>query len=320
MVDAAQLTRLRLADAVPLATALAAHVARRVGVRVLFIKGPVAELQGLRAPHASLDVDLLVEPGGATRFVDGLRELGWHDRPGYRPLPLSGGHATTLIHDEWPCDIDVHFYWPGFAASTAEVFETLWARRARVPIAGHRVDAPSRTDGMLVLALHALRGSRTPGGTRAYRQLVGRAHTAFDERERELVRDAALELGATVTAAPFLRELGFASPADADSEEAVLWRIRSEVSGGTADWLIELRRTPWWRRPRVLFEAVFPSPSRLRMLHPEVGPGAGPVVAAWWRRLGNGIAALPEARRATASLRREARRSARSRRQRAERG
>jgi hypothetical protein len=307
VADSRQATQLTLADAVPLATALSAHVARRVGVRVLFIKGPVAELQGLRAPHESLDVDLLVEPGGAMRFVDGLRGLGWHDRRGYRPLPLSGGHATTLIHDEWPCDIDVHFYWPGFAASTDEVFETLWERRAEVPIAGHPVDAPSRTDGMLVLALHALRGARTPNGTRAYRQLVGRAHTALDERERTMVRDAAQQLGAAATAAPFLRELGFATPADADSEEAVLWRIRSDVSGGTADWLIELRRTSWWRRPKVLVEAVFPSPSRLRMLHPEVGPRRSDVVVAWWRRLRTGIAALPEARRATAALRREAR-------------
>jgi hypothetical protein len=155
-----------------------------------------------------------------------------------------------------------------------------------------------------------LRGERSPGGTRAFRQLVGRAHTAFDDRERSLVLDAAIELGATATAASFLRELGFASPTDAQSEEAVLWRIRSEVSGGTADWLIELRRTPLARRPKVLFEAVFPSPARLRMLHPEVGPGAGDVVAAWWRRLRNGVAALPEARRATAALRRERRRSA----------
>jgi hypothetical protein len=312
VADSTQATRLRVADAVPLATALSAHVARRAGVRVLFIKGPVAELQGLRAPHASADVDLLVEPNGIARFIDGLRRLGWHDRPGYRPLPLAGGHATTLIHDDWPCDIDVHFYWPGFGSSADAVFETLWTRRERVPIAGQLIDAPSRTDGMLVLALHALRGDRTPGGTRAYRELVGRAHTALDEQERSMVRDAALELGAAATAAPFLHALGFATPTDVDSEEAVLWRIRSHVSGGTADWLIELRRTPWWRRPKVLFEAVFPSPTRLRMLHPEVGPGARDVVAAWWRRLRNGLAALPEARRATAALRREARKSAKS--------
>jgi hypothetical protein len=316
MVEAAQATPLRITEAVPLATALSAHVARRTGARVLFIKGPVAELQGLRAPHASLDVDVLVEPDRADAFIAGLRELGWHDRPGYRPLPLSGGHAMTLIHDEWPCDIDVHYYWPGFAASNAEVFEALWSRRVQVPIAGHPVDAPSRADSMLVLALHALRGDRSSSGTRAFRQLVGRAHTAFDEQERPLVLDAAIELGATATAAPFLTELGFAAPSEVQSEEAVLWRIRSQVSSGTADWLIELRRTPWWRRPKVLVEAIFPSPARLRMLHPEVGPGTTAAVRAWWRRLGKGLAALPEARRATAALRRERRSSVRSSRER----
>lgn len=314
MVEAAEATPLRLADAVPLATALSAHVAHRTGVRVLFIKGPVAELQGLRAPHASLDVDLLVEPRGAARFVDQLRSLGWHDRPGYRALPLAGGHATTLIHDDWPCDIDVHYYWPGFAASNVGVFETLWSRRQEVVIAGYPVNAPSRTDGMLVLALHALRGDQTPGGTRAYRQLVARAHTTLDERERALVSSAAVELGATSTAARFLVDLGFAASDSPDSEEAVLWRIRSHASGGTADWLIELRRTVWWRRPRVLFEAVFPPPSRLRVRYPDVGPRAVDVIAAWWRRLLKGIAVLPEAYRATAALRRQAQLHARSKR------
>lgn len=294
--------QLRLADAVPLATALAARVADRVGARVLFIKGPVASLQGLRPPHASLDVDVLVDPAATERFIHGLRALGWHDRPGYRPLPLSGGHATTLIHDEWPCDYDVHHYWPGFALPADQVFDTLWARRSITTVAGHSVVAPSRVDGLLVLALHALRGARTPNELRAYRELVDTAERSFDASERELLCDAAVELGATDTAAPFLRELGFVPAPSPDSEEAMMWRIRSEFSSGAADWLIELRRAPWYQRPKVLIEAVFPSPRRLRMLHPEAGSGRGALIATWWRRFRAGVAALPEARRATAAL------------------
>lgn len=302
-------TQLRLADAVPLATALAAHVADRVGVRVLFIKGPVAALQGLRPPHASLDVDVLVDPAGTERFIRGLRALGWHDRPGYRPLPLSGGHATTLIHDEWPCDYDVHHYWPGFTVPPTQVFDALWARRVSMTVAGRSVVAPSRADGLLVLALHALRGARSPSELRAYRQLVDTAEQSFDETEREAVHDAAVELGATATAAPFLRELGFVDSAGLDSDEALMWRIRSEVSGGAADWLIELRRARWYRRPKVLFEAVFPSPRRLRMLHPEARGGNRALMTTWWRRFRAGMAALPEARRATAALRTDRRRN-----------
>jgi len=55
-------TELALAEAVPLAYTLVNRVATDVGVRLLFIKGPVAQQQGLRREHTSVDVDLMVDP------------------------------------------------------------------------------------------------------------------------------------------------------------------------------------------------------------------------------------------------------------------
>lgn len=290
--------RLRLAEAVPLATALAAHAAERAGVRVLFIKGPIAELQGLRPVHRSVDVDLLVEPGGVGPFVRQLHDWGWHDRPGYRPLPLFGGHSATLIHDSWPCDYDVHYYWPGFAAPVPVVFEALWARRVTVPIAAREVFAPSRPDALLVLALHALRDAETSRSSRDYPHLLEAARRRFDADEVLALRRAAVELGATVTAAPFLRDLGFEEAPSGDAHEVALWHMRGRASSGTTSWILELQQTPPLRRPVVLWQAVFPSPRTMRVLHPETGPGVRGLAAMWWRRIRTGLASLPAARRA----------------------
>lgn len=290
--------RLRLAEAVPLATALAAHAADRAGVRVLFIKGPIAELQGLRPVHRSVDVDVLVEPEGATRFVRQLRDWGWHDRPGYRPLPLSGGHSATLIHDSWPCDYDVHYYWPGFAAPVRDVFDSLWARRVTLPIAAREVFAPSRPDALLVLALHALRDAETARSARDYPHLLEAVRRQFDADELNALRRAAVELGATVTAAPFLRDLGIEEAPSGDAHEVALWHMRGRASSGTTSWVLELRQTPPLRRPLVLLQAVFPSPRTMRVLHPETGPGLRGLTVMWWLRLRTGLASLPAARRA----------------------
>jgi hypothetical protein len=295
--------RLRLSEAVPLATALAAHAAERAGVRVLFIKGPIAEQQGLRPVHRSVDVDLLVEPNGAEPFIRQLRDWGWHDRPGYRPLPLFGGHSATLIHDSWPCDFDVHYYWPGFAAPVPTVFETLWARRVSVPIAAHEVFAPSRPDGLLVLVLHALRDAETARTARDYPHLLDAVRQQFDADELLALRRAAVELGASVTASPFLRDLGFDEAPSGDAHEVAMWHMRGRASSGTASWILELRQTPPLRRPVVLLHAVFPSPRTMRVLHPETGPGLGGLAVMWWRRVRTGLASWPAARRAMRDVR-----------------
>lgn len=298
MGDGGGSVRLRLSEAVPLATALAAHAAERAGVRVLFIKGPIAEQQSLRPVHRSVDVDLIVEPSGAEPLLRQLREWGWHDRPGYRPLPLFGGHSATLINDSWPCDFDVHYYWPGFAAPVRDVFESLWERRVSVPIAAREVFAPSRPDALLVLVLHALRDAGTTRSERDYPHLLEAARTQFDAHELLELRRAAVELGATVTASPFLHDLGFDEAPGGDAHHVAMWHMRGRTSSGTASWILELGQTPLLRRPVVLLRAVFPSPRTMRVLHPETGPGLRGLAVMWWRRVRTGLASWPAARRA----------------------
>ena len=89
------MTELALAEAVPLAHALVDRVAVDVDVRVLFIKGPAAALQGLRTRRASVDVDVLVDPSRRQVLAERLTDLGWVDET---PVHLAHRAADALAH------------------------------------------------------------------------------------------------------------------------------------------------------------------------------------------------------------------------------
>ena len=64
-------------EGVPLGYALIARLAGVNGIPVLAIKGPTLERLGLRLPHRSVDVDVLVEPGRLGDLLDALGDVGW---------------------------------------------------------------------------------------------------------------------------------------------------------------------------------------------------------------------------------------------------
>lgn len=114
------------AEAIPLAQLLTTEAAKRVGARCLLIKGATLDWHGLRPPRIPADVDLLVAPDEVEPFIDQLEEWGWYVRLGpFTDYPFPH-HAVTLIHDQWPCDIDVHRRFPGFLRDPADVFDVLW--------------------------------------------------------------------------------------------------------------------------------------------------------------------------------------------------
>lgn len=148
---------LRLEEAVQLAHATVAHVAAGVGIRVLSIKGPFAAHYGLREPRVSVDADILVEPGKAQMLHDALARFGWHKRAGRMPPTFFGLHSITMINDSWPCDIDLHHFFPGFFASPEDVFERLWTGRDVHSASRGQVITPSRAGMAVIVALHAAR-------------------------------------------------------------------------------------------------------------------------------------------------------------------
>ncbi|MFB0836799.1 hypothetical protein ACETK3_02205 [Arthrobacter sp. E44] len=73
-------TVLGISEAVCLGHAMVQRIADKLGIRVLFIKGPASVLQGLRESKTSTDVDVLVAPLGLELMLQSLRDRGWRER------------------------------------------------------------------------------------------------------------------------------------------------------------------------------------------------------------------------------------------------
>ena len=165
----AETAELRMSEAVPLAHALVARLAELEGVRILFIKGPTAVALGARPPRPSTDVDVLCEAGGLERLGPALERCRWRRR-----VPEGAGqelkyaarylfeHSVHFIHDEWPCDLDIHYNFPGFLAPDEVVFEELWRRRTSVEVAHWPVPCADLLGQSAIVALHGLRDPESP--------------------------------------------------------------------------------------------------------------------------------------------------------------
>ena len=211
---------------VELGHALAARIASDINARALMIKGPVASMQGLRPPRISADIDVLVEPRSVHKLCAALSARGWH-APVTREVPrVLDLHSITLVHDEWPCAIDVHRSFPGLLAEPSDTFDALWGCRQRYEIAGQPVTVPSRAGMALILALHAL---RSPGEPRSSAE-IARLTTTIREHfsSQELVQF--LELASVCRSRWIIKDMlrgmpGVDSTDDATSEEKRQWRL-----------------------------------------------------------------------------------------------
>ncbi len=293
------MSEVRLAEAVPLAHALVARLAADHDVRVLFLKGPVAAAQGLRAPRDSVDVDALVDPARRSVLAERLTELGWVDERPYTSPTVLPMHSLTHRHPDWACELDLHDRFPGFFAEPQDVFDRLWERRGSVEVAGRQVPCPDRAGQALVLALHALRDPHDVGKEDELARLVARVTDTFDEATLVDLAQLAHDLGAADTAAPFLDRVG-APPTGRGTtgpEDLRVWRLRTSPDASVSGWVDELRRLPLRRRPRFLWYAVFLTEDELRLDDPALPPGRRALLGARVRRLRRGARALPRALR-----------------------
>ncbi|MEW2461739.1 nucleotidyltransferase family protein [Microbacterium sp. K41] len=245
--------------AVALAHALVADVAERGGIRALVIKGPVAVAQGLRAPRLSADADVLVAPEDFARFCEDLVARGWHPALYREPPRIMTIHSKTFTHDDWPCAIDVHHYFPGLFGSPQEVFDRLWQTRQIAVIAEREIVVPSTAGMAVFVALHALRAPddpRSPGDldvlTTALRERFGPA------TQREFVEIARVGR-AQWTLAPVLTSLGWVGDDDATVEEKAVWRDnqRDVMSKSALVWGREFRAALRSGRIRGIVDAVW---------------------------------------------------------------
>ncbi|WP_062462180.1 nucleotidyltransferase family protein [Demequina soli] len=305
MTDAA----LPIDAAVPLAHALAVDVARRTGVRALIIKGPTAAAHCLRPERVSADVDVWVEPVGLDAYLAALEDCGWAERPYGGGFGPKAEHSVTVIHPQWPCDIDVHHLFPGFLAPTADVFDALWARREQLALAGVEVDMVDRSSAILIAALHALRTpAQTPRHAQEIRRLAAEVLPALDHQQRADLVLLATATGAIDTARPVLEQLGVPLAAvTPHGESAALdaWRARVGGRGAiVAQWIPLLVAARWYERPTMLARMIWPTERQFRAIHPETPPGSAAALRGRWSRIGRGLRTVPRALRGRALARR----------------
>ena len=282
----------------PLAHALVARLAELEDVRILFVKGPTADAQGARPPRPSSDVDVLCEPGSMERLGDALEAAGWRRRAVVSVMRLEHAakylfdHSAHYIHSEWPCDIDVHFNFPGFLAPADVVFETLWKRRSIIHVAGMPVVCADILGQAMIVGLHAL---RDPDDTLSQADLEHLTHMLKQMSPTRLAEISCLaaDTGCSETLSPLLEHSGarvLGSPWR-DSDGLRRWHVRTESKGiYTTSWLIEMRHTPWWRTPPLIWHALFLPREELLNQHTGTTPlGWRGVVrlqaTRWWRAL-----------------------------------
>lgn len=251
--------RLRMDEAVLLCHALTGHVASQIGLRVLFIKGPVTVAQGLREPRQSVDVDVFVEPGDVSILVAAMKLRGWEVRPAEPDIDAFPRHSETLFHRSWPSDVDVHYRYPGMEAPAVDCFEVMWKASETYMIAGQEIRVPTRALAIGLLALHSL---RTPWMTSSRLDLDYLLALPLEEDRQDIIA-IAQETGSASALRPFLDEAFGVQTLDPMPTPSPEWSARTKTrSPGTAR-AIALANAPWHRKPRLLANAFFPSKTTL---------------------------------------------------------
>lgn len=287
------MTALTLGEAVPLGYALVARVARDSGVRALAIKGPVPAAQDLRLSKTSIDVDVWVDPTRIDDVIAALAAAGWAQRvvpTSAQILPL---HSVTVAHPGWPCEADVHHWFPGFTVDPGKLFDLAWRRRSSMQIAGTRLHCSDPVMTTLLLGLHDLRSLRASDDALA--SLAARVtRLGLAESAGEL----ALETGSAMSLAPLLTRVGQQSVVDQAPPADPAWRILTAAQHAkTVPALFELTQAPWRRRPRLVVRSLLLTEAEIRERQPHAPPGWWGLQRARVRRLGWGVAALPSALR-----------------------
>lgn len=265
---------LDLRSGVLLGHAWLSAMAERHGYRALFIKGPSLQFHGLRAERNSSDIDVLVDPTVFTDYCDSLESSGWRERPPTFAGTRYTEHSKTFIHENWPCDIDVHRFFPGFISDESVVFDALWSRRTRMAIAGRDCLIPDRLSSLLILSLHALR-SRSDNTRHALELAYMVENVELDPSERSDLSTLARRTGSDHTLVDVLRALGVLStPQERRSAEQRLalreWDLRVASGASTGYmWISIIRRQRGWRRPVTIGRAVWPARSDLLRMRPS---------------------------------------------------
>lgn len=279
-------------EAVPLAAASVLRVATNAEVRALMVKGEVLTQQGLRGAHASVDVDVLVDPSDGARYLGLLDELGWHPIAADTAASILGAHATTLQHEYWPISIDVHHRFPGFLADPQSVFDILWERHVMAQIAGVDVAVPDRITHAALTALHYLRDPASGRAVFGLPDLVERVGETFSDTDLVELATVASDTGSVQTLHTFLEavEAPALGSGSSDPEALASWRLRTELGRATSR-AVGIGRQPLRSWPAALWHAIMLDDEEIAIHHQAPGET---LTQARWRRFRRGAHQFPK--------------------------
>ena len=276
--------------------ALVTAIAEDHGIRYVTLKGDGAALQGLRSPRRSTDIDVWVDPARMDEFLALLSAHGWHRRPESLSWTLFITHSITLVHDRWPCDIDVHRTFPGMLGDPRELFDEMWSARVRAELHPNvSTWIPDRHSHAVVAALHALRSGRSAHARAQLADIMTRID-AWSREDREEIRDAAIRLHAETPMAALLRRWDVpVEPTRSAKFEAALWDIRRTASDHTFDWLYAVATAPRQRRVALLRRGLMPTLHDMTANHPATRESATARARILGARTLRGLISLPHA-------------------------
>lgn len=289
---------LSTAEAIDLLHAWIQNLADSHAIRVIFIKGPSLHRLGLRGERVSTDVDVLIEPAKFDEFCTLLEDDGWTERAAAVLGKTGLHHAYSVRKNGWPCDIDVHSYFPGFLAKPPVVFEALWQHRSQLDFAHRPCTILDRPAAALILALHSLRSLDIARQTRDYDQLI---HSDFTRVELAQMVELARQTESTASLVKFFEDLDLPSEMfspsvisnHTDEHRLREWRMQTEAGRGLGAYYGFHRFwvAPWRKKPAILRLTLWPSNTDLQNIYPELPTDS--MNAFRQQRLWKGIGELP---------------------------
>lgn len=262
---------LHVEESILLAAALTGSIAKKAGLRCLFIKGPAAVSAGVRPARASSDIDLLVHPSDVEMLLSLLERRGWILRPSVEGMGIPK-HSHSAYHPSWPCDIDIHFVFPGFDVEPQIAFDFLFENSLQYIYAGIEVRIPNIASMIVFQITHALRNLHLEDQF----SLNARSDYDFLLSRQGLIRWEELKVVLDYTHAwasmkPFLLEAfprqtqGMIFPDPSDD-----WNSRINIDHAGTRRAIRLIQVSWKEKPRVLLRALFPTRQELAVDNLEV--------------------------------------------------
>lgn len=263
-------TTFRQDEAVSLAHALSAYVASTNGLRVFSIKGFTLEMYRLRSKRVHADADIWVHPDDFDDFVEIMHLYGWEARFQRFTPRLIPNHSITLTHKDWPCDIDVHWFFPGCFAPPDEVFEVFWRHTRSVSVNQILHVVPDKTAAALIGLLHSARHPLDPAKQREASQICN--EIKLDPAiSPEAFKGLAKAVGGAVAIQQFLEMLGINNSELQFTDSVKLrrtWDAHTDMleSGTTAAWLRLIKRAPVRQKWRLALQAAYPTHAEIEKL------------------------------------------------------